>query len=233
MKTRWFIACLLAGVGSVLTTRAEEAWRAALRPMPLAAGGGPLARSNCLPILLAAFQSNNVVKALVALPGVSNDFYLLNRDRPLNLAAGNLADALATLADTTAVRVTFREPFLFLHTAGDKLKPESTSFSGTLTRRLRSQCSAPKVLLTDRHWDVVQPWLTRMLGMDVTPEPGSMDAWHFARHNLAAWQLDDWDLLCALSLSSGTKFTLGKNRLLFEQRGAPPKTPRFTPPASF
>lgn len=233
MNARRLMLSLLLGLVSSVTTPAEEAWRAALRAMPLAAGSGTLARSNCLPVLLGAFQSNNLVKALVVLPGVSNDFYLLNRDRPLHLAANNLADALAVLAETTAVRVTFREPFLFLHTTKDKLKPATTSFSSALTKRLRGRCSAPQVLLVDRHWDGIQPWLARLSGLEVTPEPGSIDAWHFARHNLAAWQLDDWDLLCAISLSGGTKFTLGKSGLRFEQRGAPPKTLRFSQPASF
>ncbi len=224
---------LLLVIVSIDATRAEEAWRSALRQMPLAARSETLARSNCLPVLLGAFQSNRVVKALVVLPGVSNDFYLLNRDRPLNLAADNLADGLAALAATTEVRVTFREPFLLLHTAKDKLKPATTSFSSALTKSLRGRCSAPQVLLVDRHWDAVQPWLARLVRLEVTPQPASVDAWHFARHNLAAWQLDDWELLCALSLSGGTKFTLGKNRVRFEQRGTPPRALHFSQPALF
>jgi hypothetical protein len=224
---------LLLGLAPIGATHAEEKWRTALRQMPLAARSETLARSNCLPVLLGAFQSNHVVKALVVLPGVSNDFYLLNRDRPLNLATNNLADALAALAASTSVRVTFREPFLLLHTANDKLKPATTSFSSALMRSLRGRCSAPQVLLVDRHWDGVQPWLARMVKLEVTPEPASTDAWHFARHNLAAWQLNDWELLCALSLSGGTKFTLGKDRLRFEQRGTPPRALRFSQPALF
>lgn len=211
----------------------EESWRPILRQMPLAVGSATLNRTNCLPILLGALQSNAVVRALVVLPGVSDDFYLLRRAQPLHLTATNLADALAELERTERLRVTFRDPLLLLHTAKDKLKPVMTSFSGVTTKALRTRVSAPHVLLEDRHWGTVQPWLAQLLGVKLTPEAHSPDAWHFARHNLAAWQLSDWDLICALSLSGGTAVVLGGDYVRFESRNTPPRKRPYKPPDAF
>ena len=73
-------------------------------------------------------------------------------------------------------------------------------------------------MLYDRHWDAVQPWLSQCLGIEITPPSGSLDAWHFARHNLAVRNLSDWDVLCAISLTGGTKFIVTGERIQFEER---------------
>lgn len=212
------IVAAVSAVFAATAGHALEPWQEALERMPLPAAAAPLSRSNCIPVLLGAFQSNAVVQGLVVLPGVSDDFYLLNRDRPLNLPAGNLWEAVEALPARSQVRVTFHAPFVFLHTKRDKLDPDSTSFSGAMVKRLRSQTNAPAVRLNDRHWDSVQPWLSRSLGVKITPSAGSIDAWHFARHNLATYNLSDWDLLCAISLTGGTSFTVNKDRIQFRER---------------
>lgn len=224
---------LLLVLATAIATAAEEPWRPALRNMPLGVDAGSLSRTNCFPALLAAFQSNHLVKAFVVLPGASDDFYLLNRNQPLRLAATNLADLLGELERTTAIRVSWREPLLLLHTAKDKLKPETISLTSSVTKRLRTKSSVPTVMLVDRHWNTLQPWLATALGVKVTPEADSIDGWHFTRHNLAACGTTDWDLLGALSLAGGTRITIRSDQLQFEQRGAPPKRRPFIPPASF
>lgn len=211
---------LIIGPGCVLTSElpAQETWPQALRSMPLSAET-PLNRDNCLPLLLKAFHSNQVVKALVFLPAVSDDFYLINRAQPkLNLKAANLLDAIAALTNVTAVRATFKQPLLLLHLDRDSLEPSMIIDDHRTADRLRQGSHLPHALWVDAHWEVVEPPLQSTLKMRVLPDARSMDAWHFARHNLAAWNLSDWDLLAALSLSGKTTISIEPNRLLFRNR---------------
>jgi hypothetical protein len=186
--------------------------------MPLSAKT-PLNRDNCLPLLLKAFQSNDVVRALVFLPAVSDDFYLINRDQPkLNLTATNLLGAISALTNVTAVRATFKPPLLLLHLDREVLEPTVIIQHGPTAARLRQGGHLPRALWVDAHWERLQPVLQSKLKLRVLPEGGSLDAWHFARHNLSGWNLADWDLLAALSLTGKTTISIQPNRLLFQNR---------------
>ena len=52
---------------------AGEPWQEALARMPLGAGATELGRTNCVPLMLDAFQSNGVVKALIFMPGATDE----------------------------------------------------------------------------------------------------------------------------------------------------------------
>lgn len=184
-------------------------------------------RDNCLPLLLAAFQPDAVVKALVFLPAVSDDFYLIHRGQPpLNLHATNLLAAVAALTNSTGVRLTFKAPLLLVHMDRDYLEPAIIVRHQATVERLKAQSSLPRALVVDSHWQHVQPLLESNLRVKVVPSGASRDAWHFARHNLRGWNLSDWELLNALSLTGKTKITVRKNHLGFEVR-EPPKSPRL------
>ena len=115
---------LLCGILAFGTSHAAVTWQESLRAMPLPAGTPLLNRDNAVSVLLHAFRSNDVVKALIVLPEVSDDFYLIHRDQPkLNLRALNLLDALTQLTNATALRLAFREPFLLAYLPGDRLEP--------------------------------------------------------------------------------------------------------------
>jgi hypothetical protein len=176
----------------------------------------PLNRDNCLPLMLRAFQPNPLVKALVVLPAVTDDFYLISRNQPkLNLTAGNLLDAITALTNATPVRATFRSGFLLLHLDRDRLDPNLKIENKATAERLKGQSHLAHELWIDEHWERLQPQLHEALKIKVLPAPKSIDAWHFARHNLAAWNLPDWDLLAALSLAGKTTITVERNRLVF------------------
>jgi hypothetical protein len=66
------------------------------------------------------------------------------------------------------------------------------------------------------HWDSLQPTLQKSFGMTVHPLPGSQEAWHFNRHNFAAWSLTDWELLEAVSLTARTTALVEKFRITFK-----------------
>ena len=196
---------------------ADENWETALSRMPLDTNPAPLNRDNCMPLMLGAFQSNAVIKALIFLPAVADDFYLLNRDQPkLNIRAANLREAVVALTNATAVRASFRFPFLLLHLQRDNLEPIFVIRHAATAIRLKEKCHLPQVLFNDRHWERVQPLLEQGMGVKVLPAAISEDAWHFNRHNLAGSNLTDWEVLSALSLAGKTSFTVGRDRIVFQ-----------------
>jgi len=190
-------------------------WPAVLRDMPFD-GEIVLNRDNSIPLMLRAFQSNSVVKALIFLPGVADDFYLVSRDQPkLNIRATNLLAAITALTNATAVRATFQSGFLLLHLERDNLQPKIKIENKPTAARLNTQSHLPRALWIDAHWEKVQPELSEALKLKILPAPKSRDAWHFARHNLAAWNLTDGELLAALSLAEKTTISIQKNKLVF------------------
>jgi hypothetical protein len=205
----------LASICPVLA--AGQSWQDALARMPLPADAPLLNRDNAVCVLLESFRSNSVVKALVVLPGVSDDFYLVNRDKPrLNLRAANLLEAFTALTNATAARLTFRAPFLLLHVDGDRLEPMSEIEDPKQAGRLKAGRHLPRVFHCDTHWDQLQPLLQRALARPVRPQARSKDAWHFDRHNLAGCGLTDWELLEAVALSGKTRFVVRKQAVVFD-----------------
>src|ERR1019366_2324231 len=103
---------------------AAETWPEALARMPLGAKVTELNRTNCAGLLLGAFQSNDVVKALVFMPGATDELYFFRRARAnLTNSAPSLLDAVSALTNQTLIRATFRPPLLLLHTGEDLLEP--------------------------------------------------------------------------------------------------------------
>ncbi len=201
---------------------AAEDWPDALRRMPLPADAPPLNRDNCIGVMLGAFQSNAVVKGLIFLPAVTDDFYLIHRDAPkLNLAARNLFEAVAALTNATAVRATFRAPFLLLHLDRDLRGPAFVIKDPRAAARLKEQHGLAQVVWVDRHWDSLQPLLRQQLKLRIMPQAGSQAAWHFYRHNVAGCGLSDWEVLTALSLAGRTTFTVSARQIEFEVKRAP------------
>ena len=212
------------------TLSAEEAWQRVLSEMPLETNGASLNREDCMALMLGAFQSNGVLKALIFLPAVAEDFYLINRGQPkLNLAAGNLLEAVTALTNATAVRATFRPPFLLLHLERERLEPVTKVRNKAAATRLQAECHFAHALFLDRHWENVQPWLQQQLGMKCLPPARAEAAWHFNRHNLAGWGLTDWELLTALSLAGRTSFTVSRGRITFQENLAAPHIDQFRP----
>ena len=208
---------LVACAANNLLSGAEvRSWQTALAGMPLPAPAPLLNRDNAVCLLLDAFRSNDLVRALIVLPGVSDDFYLINRDRPkLNLRATNLLEAVNGLTNATAVQVTFKAPFLLLHLAADRIEPRFVIRDQATVGRLRSERHLAHPLYCDTHWERLQPELGKALGRLIWPQALSADAWHFDRHNFAGWGATDWELLVAISLASGTTFCVQTQAIIF------------------
>src|SRR3974377_2143686 len=98
--------CLLAGALS-----AAQTWQAALGRMPLGTNVTQLNQTNCVDIMLRAFQSNDVVKALIFMPGATDEFYMFRRAKAeLSVSKPTLFDAVSALTNQTLICATFRPP---------------------------------------------------------------------------------------------------------------------------
>jgi hypothetical protein len=194
-----------------------EPWQAALEQMPLGTNVTELNLTNCVAVMLPALQSNQTVKALIFMPGATDEFYFFHRAKAaLTNASPTLLDAVNALAQQTRIRVTFRPPMLLLHTAEDPLEPLTIIKSRPTAERLRQTHFLPHVVYNDRDWDFLLPILTEGLKMELRPGLDSMDSWHFYRHSFAAWDLTGWETLQAIALAGKTTFTVRRDQVVFE-----------------
>lgn len=196
----------------------ETDWLRPLAAMALP-GETTLARSNAVRLLLENFSSNAVVKALIVAPGVIDDFYLIHRDAPpLKVKAGNVGEALIALTNCTSTRVSYTNSMLFWHTASDRLEPGA---HGDTTKSIAGgwaqQCSLPRVLWVDTHWENVQPVLKKSMRLTVHPTAKAQGAWHFERANLVANGLSNLELLQAVAVGTGTRLVIRKQTVTFER----------------
>ena len=196
---------------------AAEQWQEALSQMPLKTNVTQLNRTNCVQLMLSSFQSNRTVKALIFMPGATDEFYMFRRARAtLTNASPSLQDAVNALTNQTLIRATFLPPFLLLHSDEDPLEPLYQVESDSTLVKLKQKPFVPHAEYYDKDWDYLLPVLKKAVSMQLLPQLYSRDSWHFYRHSLAAWNLSDWEALEAISLAGKTKFTVKRNRVIFE-----------------
>ena len=196
--------------------------------MPLKAKVTQLNRTNCVELMLNALQSNSTVKALIFMPGATDEFYMFRRATALlTNTSPTLFDAVSALTNQTLIRVTFQAPFLLLHTDEDPLEPLiKVEHPGTVDR-LKKSPFIPHALFNDRDWDYVQPLLKKHLKVGVYPWRHMYISWHFYRHSLAAWNLDGWEALQAIGYAGKTRFTIQRKKVVFELDERVRGTPKF------
>jgi hypothetical protein len=212
---------------------AAEPWQTALGQMLLATNVSELNQANCVRLMLRSFASNDVVKALVFMPGATDEFYMFHRAKAvLSSSSPTLLDAVTALTNRTWIRATFYPPLLLLHTDEDPLEPVITVQHPRTAEKFQQTRFLPYVNYFDRDWDSLQPILKKQLKSDIRPWRYSQDGWHFYRHSFAAWGLTDWEALEAITLAGKSKCTIQHNRLIFEVdpriRAAPKSVPRQT-----
>jgi hypothetical protein len=222
------LCLLLCGVPWTLS--AGETWQTALSRMPLG-NITRLQRTNCVPVVLNAFQSNDVVKALIFMPGATHEFYMFHRaEAVLTNTSPSLLDAVAALTNQTLIRATFQPPFLLLHTDEDPLASVAVINDPATAAKVRKARFAPHVLYLDRDWDSLVFDLTKTYGVWFSPRRHSRASWHFYRHSFAAWNLDGWEALQAIAFAGKTEFTVNHKQVTFEGDErvlAEPKLDRF------
>jgi hypothetical protein len=207
----YVVLCLARGVMS-----AQEPWQTALARMPLLASPSQLNQTNCVGLLLHSFESNDVVKALIFMPGATDELYLFHRVRAnLTNAAPSLLDAVNALVSQSQIRVTFLVPLLLLHTDEDPLEPLIDVRHPPTAERLKQARFMSHVCCEDRDWDFVQPALRWTLRIDVRPWQYHPEAWHFYRHSFAAWNLTGWEALEAVALAGKSGFVVDRKKVTF------------------
>jgi hypothetical protein len=207
---------LLLCLAGALPLRAQESWGEAFSRMPLGGHVTQLTRTNCVDVMLHALKSNNVVKALVFMPGATDELNMYRRAQAvLTNSSPTLLDAVMALTNQTLIRATFRPPLLLLHSDEDPLEPLVSIDYPTTVAKLKAAQFQPFALFHDQDWDALQPALKKSLKVDIQPWRYSTDSWHFYRHSFAAFGLNGWEALEAASLAGKTAFTVRHNLVVF------------------
>ena len=211
---RFFVATLVFFAFPVF---ALEPWQDALAKMPLKPSVTQLTKTNAVEVMLEAFQENSAAKALIFMPGATDEFYFFNRgNATLTNKFPTLLDAITALTNQTLIHVTFHEPFILLHSAEDPLEPLFKIEDEKTFARIQKKKFAPHIIYNDRDWDFILPTLSFRLDTKILPEKGSHDSHHFYRHNLTAHNLNSFEALQALAFAGKTQFTIQKKKILFE-----------------
>ena len=219
------LSCLLLCLAHG-TLAAQDSWPAALSRMPLGAQVTELTRTNCVDVLWRAFQSNGVVKALVLMPGATDTWYMFEPKHAfITNANPSLLDAVAALTNQTLLRVTFRPPWLLLHTEVDVLEPVIRVEDPRTAAKLKQARFLPHAVYNDRDWDFLQPILRKALKTSMRPWRYSTDSWHFYRHSFAAWNLTGWEALEVTAMAARTTATISRNKVVFEVDLRQPELP--------
>jgi hypothetical protein len=203
-----------------------DTWPEALARMPLDPGVRILNRSNCVDLMLRALASNNTVRALVFMPGATDELYFFHR---VNAAVTNISptlfDAVVALTNQTHIAVAWRPPMLLLHTQEDSTEPTSRVDHEGTAAKLRQRLFEPHSLYNDRDWDYLITGLRKKLKVNLRPWEHTHASNHFYRHSFAAWNLNGWEALEAVALAGKTTFTVQRGRVVFaadERIFAPP-----------
>jgi len=203
------VAFWLAGLVASFRASAGDPWEQALQRMPLELATRELNRTNCVALMLGAFQQDSIVKALIFMPGATDELYMFHRAKAvLTNGSPTLLDAVIALTNQTFIRATFRSPLLLLHSDEDPLEPLVQVENQKALERLKRAGSLRRLVANDRDWDFVQPILRKTVKVDVRPWRYSSDSWHFYRHSLSAWNLTSWEAVEAVALAGKTKLTI-------------------------
>jgi hypothetical protein len=210
---------------------AGEPWQDALERMPLGASVTELNRTNSVPLMLNAFQSNGVVKALIFMPGATDELYFFRRAHAaLTNANPSLLDALTALTNQTYIQATFQPPLLLLHTTEDSLDVIAAVKNKSTEAKLHQRLVPDHVLMNDADWGVVRSTLKGKLSVGLRPFESATETWHFYRHTFVACGATEWEMLETLALAGKTTFTVNWLTAEFQpdgREGVAPKLDKF------
>ena len=184
--------------------------------------------------MLNAFQSNGVVKALIFMPGATDELYFFRRTHAaLTNANPSLLDAVAALTNQTHIQATFQPPLLLLHTTGDALNTIAVVKNKSTAAKLSKTIVPGCMFFNDSDWDTVRASLKGKLGVGLRPFSNAPDSWHFYRHNFAACGTTELQLLESVALANKTAFTihwLTADFYIDKRNGITPKLEKFPAP---
>ena len=190
-----------------------------------------LNRTNCVPLMLDAFQSNGVVKALIFMPGATDELFFFRRAHAtLTNANPSLLDAVAALTNQTFIQATFQPPLLLLRTTEDSLDGFAIVKNKSTAAKLHERLVPGRVRLEDADWGVVRKVLKGKMRIGLRPFENAMETYHFYRINFVASGVTDWEMLGTLALAGKTTFTVNWLTADFQpdrRTGVTPKLEQF------
>ncbi len=211
-----FIVCVAAVVSVSLGGRAAD-WTDALAKMPLAHAVPELNRTNAVALMLGAFKEDSTVKALIFMPGATDELYFFDRDvAKLTNSAPTLLDAIRAYTNQTRILVKFEPPFLLLHSKEDPLDPEIVVENQRTADKLSKRKFDRHALYDDAPWPVIKKDFGFSMNVFMWPEPYADSANHFYRHSFAGWNLTGMEALKAIAMAGKTTVTIGRGKLTFE-----------------
>lgn len=212
-KISLLILLLLSRFGAI-----AETWPEALSRMPLAVTNvTELNQGNCVEVVLRALYPNATVKAMVFMPGATDEFYMFHRARAiLTNGAPTLLDAVRALTNQTNIRVTYIAPILLFHTDEDPIEPLVEIDDPGTARKLKETNFKLRTFYNDIDWDHVLPDLKKYTHLTISPKARRMDSWHFFRHCVAGWNLTNWEAMEAVMMAGKERVRIEKNKLIFE-----------------
>lgn len=209
-----FVGLLFAIATSV--AQAQD-WQGELAKMPLAYPVKELNEKNCADVMLPSLHWNPLVKALVFMPGATDEFYFFHRAKAvLTNSNPTLLDAVSALTNQTFIVATYRAPFLILHTTEDPMEPIGIVEDKKTAERIRAKEFKHFGIYNDRRWDEMQPMLQFELNTRVLPPTKSHDTSHFFRTTFCCYDLNGWQMCEAMAMAGKTKFTVKKKVIVFE-----------------
>lgn len=195
----------------------ETNWPAALAAMPLGSNLRILNQTNCAEVLLTRFQSNTAVKALIIMPGATDELYFFRR---VNVTLTNvnptMLDALAALTNQSPLSVTNRGELLLIYSCEDVLDLDIKIQHEKTVAKLKAGKPLPHLLMMDRDWTQFLGVTQKKISPTLWPFPGTKESWHFYRHTFAAWNLTPWETIEAAAYSGKTKITVVRGQVNFE-----------------
>lgn len=210
---------------------AAASWTDVLSRMPLGPNVSVLNHTNCAQALLGSFQSNTAAKALIFMPGATDELYFFKRVQvSLTNAVPSLLDAVVALTNQSPLRVTFRAPFVLLYSGEDVLDLDFKVQHESTAKKLQAGKPLPQILAIDRDWTQLLRLMKRRIPATLLPYEGTTGSWHFYRHTFVGWNLTPWEALEAAALAGKTKFTVIRRGVVFEvdpRVGELPKLDRF------
>lgn len=220
------VVILIASIS--LPVFADQGWQDALSRMPLGAHITELNQTNCIPLVLNAFQSNGVVKAIIFMPGATDELYFFKRARAkLSSSNPSLTDAIIALTHQSYIQADFRPPLLVLHTTEDAVDPIAIVRNKSTVAKLQAGIIPDRFVFVDSEWDDVRAALKKKLSVSLRPFPNAPISWHFYRHNFAACGVTQWQMLEAVAMAGQTKFTVHWLTADFESDMRTGPTPGF------
>jgi hypothetical protein len=197
--------------------RAQSAWQDEFAKMPLTEKVTALDRHNCVRVVLNSFKRNPAVKAVIFMPGATDELYFFHRVHAgVTNDSPTLLDAVAALTNQTYIRATMLPPFLILHTDEDPLEPIIVVQDQHTADRIRKKHFEKHGVFNDRDWDFMQPILSFDLDTKMRPDVGKHASYHFFRHSFAEYDLNGWDALRAVALAGKTGFTITRKKVTFQ-----------------